>query len=850
MAAASFATLAQAPDSFGESIPMDKGYWGNAGQLTDPAGNPTSDAAFYSEGIYPVVFPANGSRVSFTVRSSSNDSLVPDTLLRWDLDFIGSEVQEVDPVGGNPSQDYRNFYFPHCGEAGITGVHRYGYVVYPDVYPGISFYLYTGAMGQKMAWVCEPGSDPQMIGMHFSGLTGLSIAEDGSLQVQVLGQMVQFPHPIGYQYIGDAIVLVDQQGYGYDLAGNNVNFGLGQYNPSLPLVVFIGEDGRGDMAAQSNGGVCWSTYFGGNLSEVVFGSSIGLKDDHFATGGMTSSWASFPQTPGSPAPYTTTAIRNAFVSRFSDVDELLWTTAFGGEYPTRATAYDVAVKGDTYGNPFAYIVGYTTSGNFPVQPSGTAYYDGSGTAGVEQGFIFKIDPNGYRTWATYFGNQKTQITGISKGGNELVFTGLTKSLPHEQVAPPSGSTHLSFAGGSYDAFVAMLNGGDLYNWGTYYGGSADESGMDIACSPVNKGVFYVTGWTRSANITLVNKAGAYNAGYSGDYDRFILRFDPFCVLKWASCFGGPGFDDAWYESLEVDWLGDVYLVGTTESNPFPLQPPSDPNGFYDGAYGGPQQRRGFVSRFNRTTQALEWSTFLGVGPTMGLYAVSSSKLLNGIFVGGAIDGSAPLAAGGSYWYYQPFFYPNYNGSSTFYQDAYIARFDKQNVLDWSTYFGGVAHQNEYIFSLSCPKYSPSVLAYGTTNKDANISSFFPLQASTWPLAYFDPTFNSGPYGMNDCFITRFCSGALPRPDSRLVQTAEEATDIPGLILTEGAMYRIKGIENPGILHVLSPLGQVVASIPLRPEGEASQAFSLEKLPSGTYLLQFPGLPAQRIGIVR
>lgn len=836
------------PDPFNEPIPMDKGYWVNLGQLTDPLGSPTSEAVYYSEGTYPVSFPINGSRISFTAHSSSMDSLTADTLFRWDIDFVGSGVQEVNPVGGSPSQDFRNFYFPHCGVTGITGVHRFGYVAYPDLYPGISLYLYQGAGGQKMAWVCEPGSNPQGIEMHFSELNDMIVAEDGSLQFPVLGQLIRFAMPMGYQFTGDSISTLQQDGYGYELAGNDVHFSVGQYDPSLPLVIFIGEDGRGQMAAESNEGLCWSTYFGGDHTEVAFGSTLGIKDDHYMAGDMTSAWATFPQSAGSHVPYNP-AVRNAFVSRFSDLDELRWTTVFGGGYPTWTTAYDVAVKDNGDGYPTAYIVGYTTSNNFPVQSSGSAYYDGTGTAGVEQGIIFKVDLNGYRVWATYFGDQMTRINGIAKSGSkELVFTGITNALPHEQVTPPTGSTHLNFAGGAHDAFVAMLNSLDQYNWGTYYGGSGDESGMDIAGSPASKGVFYVTGWTTSANVTLVNKPSAYNAGYSGNQDFFILRFNPWCVLKWASCFGGPGGEGAWYESLEVDWVGDVYLVGTTESNPFPLQIPSDPNGFYDGTYGS---RRGFVSRFNSTTQALEWSTFLGDGSTSGLYAVSSSKQLAGVFVGGAIgSGSAPLFAGYGYWYYQPFFYPNYNGPNTFYEDAYIARFDKHNVLSWSTYFGGIAHQPEYIFSLSCPKYSPSVLAYGTTNKDSNISSFFPLQASAWPLAYYDPTFNGGLYGESDCFITRFCSGAQPRPENMVASTTVQHFEGADLILREGSMYRVQGIATAGTLDVLTPLGQIVASIHLEPQGPVSQPFNLDDLPSGVYLLHFPGLPTQRISLVK
>lgn len=149
---------------------MDMGFWENLGQLTDPEGNQTFEASFYSEGLYPVIFPSNGSRVSYTVSQSSYDSLVPDTLSRWDVQFIGDAVQQVNPVGVAPHEDYRNFYFPHCGESGITHVRRFESIVYHDVYPGIDLHLYPGKSGQKIALDCQPGSAPADIRMFFDGV--------------------------------------------------------------------------------------------------------------------------------------------------------------------------------------------------------------------------------------------------------------------------------------------------------------------------------------------------------------------------------------------------------------------------------------------------------------------------------------------------------------------------------------------------------------------------------------------------------------------------------------------------------------------------------------------------------
>ncbi|MFT3883951.1 MAG: hypothetical protein QM724_00545 [Flavobacteriales bacterium] len=202
-----FHLLAQAqesipPDPFHEVVPIDKGYWENRGQLTDPEGRSSMEAAFISEGVYPFVYPAEGGRVSFTASVQSADSLIPDTLMRWDMRLLGGRAQEAAPIGVAPRADYRNYYFPHCGEAGLTMVRRFERVVYEEVYPGIDLHLYPGAAGQKFAFVCRPGSDPSLIAMLFEGLADITIEHDGSLSFPILSQTIRLPRPMAYQFQG------------------------------------------------------------------------------------------------------------------------------------------------------------------------------------------------------------------------------------------------------------------------------------------------------------------------------------------------------------------------------------------------------------------------------------------------------------------------------------------------------------------------------------------------------------------------------------------------------------------------------------------------------------------------
>ncbi|MFT3883950.1 MAG: hypothetical protein QM724_00540 [Flavobacteriales bacterium] len=424
------------------------------------------------------------------------------------------------------------------------------------------------------------------------------------------------------------------------------------------MVLFIGSAAyveAGEMeATQSTEGLCWSTYFGGNGGEYVNGSDLDDAENYYVAGWGNSTWATFPHTALSPAPVTPSVNPNGFISKFDKNDILKWTTLFGGGTNTLTIVYDVAVQ-TSASDTTAYVVGYTESANFPVLAAGSAYFDGVGTTGrVEQGFLFKVDYRGYRTWCTYFGDQKTAITGIDvatiRRHTEVVFTGYSKQLPNEQVTPPVNATHFTYSGGDQDAFVAKLNMYDQLQWRTYYGGTNTELGYDIAYA--SSGAFYVVGRTASSNVPLVSKAGAYNASYSGGDDVFLLQFNIGTTLTWATYYGGTADDEVFWNSLAVNRKSnnDVYIVGRTNSSSFPLKVKA--LAFNDGSYTGPD--RGFIARFNGTSQALDWCTFFGHGNYAAANAIAFRKDGVSYYVAGAVSmGSIFLQASINNMYYQP-----------------------------------------------------------------------------------------------------------------------------------------------------------------------------------------------------
>ena len=97
----------------------------------------------------------------------------------------------------------------------------------------------------------------------------------------------------------------------------------------------------------------------------------------------------------------------------------------------------------------------------------------------------------------------------------------------------------------------------------YHGLSRDE-GVDITVD--DEGFIYVVGNTESSNFPVVN---AYDDSFNGESDGFLMKIsDDLESVLYATFIGGSGYD--YVESLTVDSLGHVYIIGQTDSPDFPM----------------------------------------------------------------------------------------------------------------------------------------------------------------------------------------------------------------------------------------------------------------------------------------
>ena len=372
--------------------------------------------------------------------------------------------------------------------------------------------------------------------------------------------------------------------------------------------------------------------------------------------------------------------------------ELEWATYFGG------SSYDLpfGIAADNFGNIFVCGATYSTQATFPTEdPGGSAYHDGSYN-GYYDAFILKFNNDCQLLWSTYYGGSDDDewIMSIATDTTGNVYaTGFTESNNF-----PDKSSILSYNDGSHnggmDAFLLKFTNDCELLWSTFYGGSGDDVAYSIM--PDTAGNIYITGYTTSANFPKLNPAGGgdyYDNSHNGKKDAFIVKFD--YVIQsgfhthsqfWSTFYGGSG-DDIGY-GMDIDFAGNVYIVGSTTSSDFPT---SNPGGgaYYDNAIGVGDTMDAFILKFNNDEEQV-WATYYGGSGNEDARCVAADSAGN-IFITGRTESGTdfPLfnPGGGAY-------YDNTLGDV---MDLYILKFNTSCQRRWATYFGG-GNDWEYVIN--------------------------------------------------------------------------------------------------------------------------------------------------------
>lgn len=375
---------------------------------------------------------------------------------------------------------------------------------------------------------------------------------------------------IKVDHAGNAYVLGDTDESDFPIV-NAFQTSCNQCNPgSASYDLFLSKLGPSGSA------LLYSTYFGGSQSD--FSGNLAVDDGGaaFLTGSTRS--ADLPVTSGAFDRLCGTdgncnfdgfgqPLSDAFVSKLDTkkvgLASLTYSTFLGGS--STEVGNDIAINS----SGAAFVVGYTSSDDFPTSPGAFQRIKANSTSAA---FVTKIKANGSGiAYSTYLAGSGTDIgLGIALDSlGDAHVTGWTVSTDFP-VTPGAFDTSPP---ASYNAFVSKFNpNGTALLYSSYLGGSDFDEGDAIAVD--SAGNAYVFGRTGSSDFPIANAVQAHYGG--GDSDVFVSKLDQTgSELTFSTYLGGSDNDGSIVAlskvalGLAVTGTGDIYVAGGTFSANYP-----------------------------------------------------------------------------------------------------------------------------------------------------------------------------------------------------------------------------------------------------------------------------------------
>ncbi|MCE3226748.1 MAG: hypothetical protein K0S32_1299 [Bacteroidetes bacterium] len=352
--------------------------------------------------------------------------------------------------------------------------------------------------------------------------------------------------------------------------------------PGTQQLAYSGADDAYVVRFNSAGARVWSTYYGGTGSEWVGGLAVDAVGNCYVSGRTTTQSGPLIASAGCHQPISGGGQADAFIVKFNVVGLRIWGTFYGGGFIDHGVGCSVDNIGNVYligqtasptgiATPGSYLPVYAGGGDgFIVKfdalgtrlwgtyygdtgsdwghmgacdPAGNLYVAGTVSNGWNPGniaspgchqsaygggtrdcFLAKFNPNGTRSWGTYYGGGGDDQWGYCSvnGVGNIYLSGQTTTSAGTAIATPC--TYQEVNGGGTDCFFAKFNEAGVRQWGTFYGGS----GSDYYAGSASDGMgnVYISGGTSTSSGTVIADPLSHQPIYGGDLaDGFLAKFN-------------------------------------------------------------------------------------------------------------------------------------------------------------------------------------------------------------------------------------------------------------------------------------------------------------------------------------
>ncbi len=644
-----------------------------------------------------------------------------------------------------PSSFVENYITGNDPSGWASNVSVYNEVQYIGLYNGIDLRMYEKDAGLKYDVIVHPGISPSAFKVQYTGQDAVSIDNDQVVIETQFGTITE-GKPVAWQMIGMNKIDVACE---YKLVGNVMEFVFPEgYDDDYILVI--------------DPDLTFSTFTGSTADNWGMTACPDINKDLIAAGVVFGT--GYPISSGYDATFNGGHTDIGLTKFSSDGASLVYSTYIGGN--GSETPHSIIVNAANE----LYMMGATSSANFPIPPTGyqtlhkggpALTVDGMNFAAGADIFVLRMSATGATlTGATYLGGTATD--GISEGtvafnyGDRLRGEVFVDAASNVYVSSVSRSSNFPIAGGGdgtlgglQDAVVAKLNPAlTALNWSSYLGGTGLEAGNSVQLD--GAGNIFVAGGTTSADLP--NTAGKMNPTYKGGIvDGYVYKYNaPGYGTSGGSYLGTTDYDQAYFVQLDIDDF--VYVYGQTRGA-YPVTA---------GVYANPNSGQ-FIHKISNNLVTNQWSSVFGSGsgdeelsPTAFLVSdcyeiyiagwggntnVNNSTAINSSSAGMPVSADAyqPTTNGSNFYLalftqdMATFKYGTYMGSLTTngdHVDGGTSRFDKS---------GGVYHAVCAACGGNPNGFPTSSGVWSTTNESSNCN----MAAFQFELAKLDASIGLG-----------------------------------------------------------------------------------------------------------
>lgn len=688
------------------------GFTENRGQFTDQTGKPADNVLFRSCGTGPGIFvTTTGLTYVFEQKQQElvrdRDEAVADKI-NWSaihMTMVGATIRQENIITEDALPGVNNYYYAHCPQ-GILGVRSYHTITIKEIYPGIDWIISAddrnGVMHDLLVHANGRYSD---IRMKYDGLTApITINSERKLVLTS-----------AYGTIYEGGLVVKRKDDGKTLTSY---FNVKNGNEVSYLIVHGGRPGHSFIIDPP---LQWDTTMAS--SGLDYGSGVvACRDQSYDVLGCGyTDGVDFPVWNAHQG--TISGQEDAVVYRLDASGNRIWSTYFGG------TDIDNAKGIATDANGNAYVIGHTASQDLPVVGSLQANYGG----GVYDAFIAKYDWQGAVVWASWRGGTGTDFgTAITADDNGMCYAvGYTNTTVNFPVLNALQSVKAGGAG-VYDGFIMSFTAAQAMQWSTYYGGSDEDKLRAVALDAAGANIV-IAGNTLSSNFPVAGSPfQPANAQWSLS-DAVIMKMSTGQSVVFASFCGGSEDDYAY--GITTDDAGNIYATGVTNSSDFPTE--YVPTAYNDTVLDAILTSDAFVIKCNPTGTTLLWSTYFGgMAPDYG-YAIGYDQYVGVYICGNTASTDFPVMQPLDMNYYQAT-----HGDGGNFNDAFIAWFNVNDQLSWSTFYGGMNSEEAYGLSVSLVG---DVYLTGVDSNEIYMAKFNPALPTGVAPVYSSAFMDEAPY---------------------------------------------------------------------------------------------------------